>query len=39
MKSIKKQLDELAVALKKIEPNHTNHEGKPWNTRYYNIKK
>jgi hypothetical protein len=20
-----------------IQPNHTNHEGKPWNTRYYKI--
>lgn len=20
-----------------IQPGHTNHEGKPWNTRYYNI--
>jgi hypothetical protein len=22
-----------------IQPNHTNHEGKAWNTRYYKIPK
>lgn len=22
-----------------VQPNHTNHEGKPWNTRYYKIPK